>query len=82
MLRNANGQAAAQRLEEQIPADLTKWFRVRVEGKSGQPFEESSLEKARKVLYELIEKGWKELDDKVVECKEFEEKNGGTLDQV
>merc|ERR1719161_1516126 len=37
---------------------------------------------ARKVLNELVEKAWKELDDKIIECKEFEEKNRGTYDQV
>merc|ERR1719281_397094 len=45
-------------------------------------FDETSLAKALKVLNNLIEAGWKELDDKLVECKEFEEKNRGTYDQV
>ena len=49
---------------------MASLVRVSIEGKSRHPFEESSLEKARTVLDELIEKAWKDLDDKVVECKE------------
>merc|ERR1719450_1411770 len=38
-------------------------------------FSEESLAKARKALNELIEKAWIELDDKIMECKGFEDMN-------
>ena len=43
-------------------------------------FAEESLATALKVQNELIEKGT--LDEKMIQCKEFEEKNCGTSDQV
>merc|ERR1719181_1278239 len=30
----------------------------------------------------MVETAWKEMDDKIIECKEFEEQNRGTFDQV
>merc|ERR1719316_2659620 len=51
-------------------------------GKEEPTFDESSLAKALNVLNNLVEAGWKELDDKLIECKEFEERNRGTYDQV
>merc|ERR1711981_1340039 len=47
-----------------------------------QPFAESSLAKARKYLNALVVKAWKELDDKLIGCKEFEDKNRVTFKQV
>merc|ERR1719473_1910504 len=52
------------------------------EKRTVQPFSEDSLAKALKVLNQMIEKAWNELDDKLIECKEFEDKNRGTFDQV
>merc|ERR1719446_1712209 len=49
---------------------------------SKQPFDEDSLAKARKYLNEMMESAWKELDDKVIECKEFEDRNRGHFEQV
>merc|ERR1712139_687861 len=51
-------------------------------GESQQPFAESSLAKARKYLNALVVKAWKELDDKLIGCKEFEDKNRVTFKQV
>merc|ERR1719214_399681 len=52
------------------------------EAKTEPTFSEASLAKALTVLNNLVEAGWKELDDKLIDCKEFEEKNRGTYDQV
>merc|ERR1719159_1686303 len=52
------------------------------ETRTAQPFSEDSLAKALTVLNQMIEKAWGELDDKLIECKEWEEKNRGTYDQV
>merc|ERR1719399_2249045 len=81
-LRKVDLKAVAKRLEGRVPAEVVSLIGTGGRGTSRQPFEESSLEKARKVLNELVEKAWKELDDKIIECKEFEEKNRGTYDQV
>merc|ERR1719453_2332429 len=53
-----------------------------VEGGSHQPFSEDSLTKARKYLNQMMFKAWKELDDKVIQCKVFEDKMRGSMDQV
>jgi hypothetical protein len=45
-------------------------------------FDEESLQKARRILNGMMEQAWKELDDIIFECKEFEERNRGTYDQV
>merc|ERR1719386_212782 len=45
-------------------------------------FSEDSLAKARKALNELIEKAWIELDDKIMECKGFEDMNRENYGQV
>merc|ERR1712127_897312 len=45
-------------------------------------FDETSMAKARIALNDLVEKAWVELDDKIIECKEYQEMNRGTFDQV
>jgi hypothetical protein len=45
-------------------------------------FSEESLAKARRALNELIEKAWIELDDKIMECKGFEDMNRENYGQV
>merc|ERR1719230_2154412 len=45
-------------------------------------FSEESMAKARIALNELVEKSWVELDDKIIECKEYQEMNRDTFDQV
>merc|ERR1719443_2064404 len=45
-------------------------------------FSEESLAKARLALNELIEKAWIELDDKIMECKGFEDMNRENYGQV
>jgi len=45
-------------------------------------FDETSMAKARVALNDLVEKSWVELDDKIIECKEYQEMNRATFDQV
>jgi hypothetical protein len=52
------------------------------EGGFSQKFSEQSLAKARIALNELIEKAWVELDDKIMECKGFEDMNRENYGQV
>jgi len=44
--------------------------------------DEASLTKARNFLNGLVEAAYKELDDKIIEAKEFEAQNRGTWQQV
>merc|ERR1719262_418264 len=61
---------------------MASLVRTSVESGSHQPFAEASLAKARKYLNALVVKAWKELDDKLIGCKEFEDKNRVTFQQV
>merc|ERR1719409_2185911 len=83
-LRKTNVKAAVKRLEGKLPADVSSLVHVGVESKSesGQPFDEASLAKALKYLNQMMVDAWKELDEKVIECKEFEDRNRGTFEQV
>jgi len=84
-LQKVDPKAAAQQLEGKLPADVASLVRASVKtskGASQQPFSEDSLAKALKYLNEMMEKAWKELDDKVIACKEFEDKNRGSFEQV
>ena len=53
-----------------------------VDSKSQQHFAKSSLAKARKYLNALMVKFRKEMDDKLIGCIEFEDKNRVTFNQV
>jgi len=55
---------------------------VKTEGSSKGAFDETSMAKARIALNDLVEKSWVELDDKIIECKEYQEMNRATFDQV
>jgi len=66
-----------------LPADvqsLVKTASATHTGKAG--FDETSMAKARIALNDLVEKAWVELDDKIIECKEYQEMNRATFDQV
>merc|ERR1719265_1970189 len=77
-------KAAAQKIEQHknLPQDVVSLVRTATSGTSTQPFSEASLDKARVVLNGMVEASWKEMDDKIIECKEFEEQNRGTFEQV
>merc|ERR1719454_2842168 len=81
-LQKMNVRDAARRIEHQLHQDMASLVRTSVDTKSQQPFAESSLAKARKYLNALVVKAWKELDDKLIACKEFEDKNRVTFGQV
>merc|ERR1719178_361979 len=81
-LQKMNVKDAARRIEHELPQDMASLVRTSVDSKSQQPFAESSLAKARKYLNALVVKAWKELDDKLIGCKEFEDKNRVTFKQV
>jgi len=84
-LQKVDPKDAAERLQGKLPADVASLVSASVKtskGKSQQPFSEDSLAKARKYLNQMMEGAWAELDDKVIECKEFEDRNRGSFEQV
>jgi hypothetical protein len=83
-LQKVDREAAVERIQGKLPAEVASLVRasVRTRGSSQQPFDEDSLAKARKYLNGMMESAWKELDDKVIQCKEFEDRNRGHFEQV
>jgi len=75
-------KSAARKIEKRLPEDVASLVRTTTSGQASQPFSEASLDKARTVLNGMVETAWKEMDDKIIECKEYEEQNRGTFDQV
>jgi len=76
---------ALERLKGKLPEEVTSLVSARKKSSTGNqvgPFDEASLEKALKILNNMIEKAWKDLDDEMIKCKEFEDRNRGTFDQV
>jgi len=53
-----------------------------LKGKKGKILDEKSITKARKILNDMMETAQKELDEKVMECKEEERKITDVLKQV
>jgi len=63
-----------------LPSDVQSLVKTASQGTT--TFDETSMAKARVALNDLVEKAWVELDDKIIECKEYQEMNRGTFDQV
>jgi len=75
-------QAANTIEHTKLPADVRMLVSTVAEGNHKGGFDEASMAKARIALNDLVEKAWVELDDKIIECKEYQEMNRGTFDQV
>jgi len=75
---------AVQQLDDQLPEDVMSLVRLGGEGdaKAGATLDEASMQKARGILNNMIYDAWLELDDVIFECKEFQERNRGTYEQV
>jgi hypothetical protein len=75
-----NLDEAMSRTKSILPAEVQSLVGVKSKGKG--EFDESSLQKARRILNGMVEGSQKELDAVIIECKEFEERNRGTFGQV
>jgi len=76
---------ALARLKGKLPSEVTALVGTHEQAAAGGhvgPFSEESLAKALKILNNMIEKAWADLDDEMIKCKEFEDRNRGTFDQV
>jgi hypothetical protein len=65
-----------------LPADVQSLVKTASTSGAKTQFDETSMAKARIALNDLVEKAWVELDDKIIECKEYQEMNRATFDQV
>merc|ERR1740138_348091 len=88
MRSKMNLNDAVERLDGKLPQDVTSLLRMSTDTESKDQsqakgrFDEESLQKARSILNDMIFTAWKELDDVIFECKEFQERNRGTYEQV
>jgi len=85
-LRSIQGKmdvrAAAKAVQHRdLPGGVSALISAASEGRRGG-FDEASMTKARVALNDLVEKAWVELDDKIIECKEYQEMNRQTFDQI
>jgi hypothetical protein len=79
-------KAAAAVSHKHLEPDVQHLVQTVAEGSTAlgfaEAFSEESLAKARLALNDLIEKAWIELDDKIMDCKGFEDMNRENYGQV
>merc|ERR1719410_851445 len=73
---------AVRQLDGKLPSDVASLVHMTVSGKAAGQLDEDSMQKARRILNNMMLHAWGELDDVVFECKEFQERNRGTYEQV
>merc|ERR1719367_2097390 len=76
---------AMRRLDGKLPEDVASLVKVAASkrGKDTRAgFDEASLQKARNILNDLMYTAFEDLDEVIIECKEFHERNRGTWKQV
>merc|ERR1719367_2251197 len=76
---------AMRRLDGKLPEDVASLVKVAASKRGTNArvgFDESSLQKARNILNDLMYTAFKDLDEVIIECKEFHERNRGTWKQV
>jgi hypothetical protein len=78
--KHMNFDQAASHLRKRHQ-ELPKEVSLLMEG-TDQTLDEKSLTKARQFLNQLVEAAYVELDNKIIEAKEFEAQNRGTWEQV
>jgi len=77
---------AVSQLDGKLPQDVASLVKLTKassdKSKSAGAMDEDSMQKARRILNDMILAAWGELDDVIFECKEFQERNRGTYEQV
>merc|ERR1719331_2778560 len=73
---------AVRQLYGKLPNDVASLISTTTSEKGKGQFDEASMQKARKILNNMMLHAWGELDDVIFECKEFQERNRGTYEQV
>jgi len=80
--RKMDLSTAVRQLDGKLPKDVASLVHMTTAEKQSGQFDEASMQKARKILNTMMLTAWGELDDVVFECKEFQERNRGTYEQV
>jgi len=81
-------EEAIHQLDGQLPEDVSSLVRLTSKASAdskaapAKPFSEASMQKARKILNNMVVQAQQELDDVLFDCKEFDERNRGTYEQV
>jgi hypothetical protein len=73
---------AMNRLQGKLPAEVSALVDTSGKKPAHCEFDEASLEKALRILNNMVLQSWKELDKEIIKCKEFEDRNRGTYDQT
>lgn len=76
---------AVSRLDGKLPVEVASLVHLSATSGSANSranYDDASLQKARKILNNMMFKAWGELDDVIFECKEFQARNRGTFQQV
>jgi len=73
---------AVRQLDGKLPNDVASLVHMTTTETGTGAFDEASMQKARRILNNMMLEAWAELDDVVFECKEFQERNRGTYEQV
>merc|ERR1711956_85632 len=73
---------AVRELDGKLPNDVASLVRITASEKGESKLDEDSMQKARKILNNMMLSAWGELDDVVFDCKEFQERNRGSYEQV
>jgi hypothetical protein len=86
MAKNTNQKmdlsTAVKELDGKLPNDVASLVHMTSSNQGAGQFDEASMQKARRILNNMMSDAWADLDDVMFECKEFQERNRGTYEQV
>ena len=80
--RKMDLSSAVKQLDGMLPSDVASLVHMTTSANGAGAFDENSMQKARKILNKMMLDAWADLDDVIFECKEFQERNRGTYEQV
>lgn len=80
--QDMDAEEVVEKLGDKLPSSVASLVHASTKSSNGQPFSEASLAKARKILNGMIEEAQVSLDLKTIECKTFQNRNRGQLEQV
>jgi len=86
MAKNTNQKmdlsTAVKELDGKLPNDVASLVHMTSSETGSGALDEASMQKARRILNNMMLEAWADLDDVLFECKEFQERNRGTYEQV
>jgi len=79
---NMEVSEAMKHLEGKLPAEMPHEVVAFMQTNKKVNLDDTSIETANNIIRRFIVVGWQELDKEIIKCKEFEDRNRGTYDQV